>query len=249
MIPKQNKEELGRYVIRREMVAEILNKILSQELDYQKKKAVKGKKKDKEGLIHDLIFKRKSKDSDPLNDLWILSEEYVHFDGCSDLPLNQIEYAKDKKLLKNITQEQIKKYGLKDSRRPDIFLYAEEGKCVIVELKPPQEDLSDHLNQMTKYCNLIANFSEIKIEKFYCYLIGENINRIDLPGDYDSTVSGDWIKTNLPIRSFEEGKEDVHIASSQIEVIKLSSIYARAHRRNKSFADKLGLRELLKEAI
>ena len=249
MIPRQNQEELGRYVIRREMVAEVLKKILAQELDYQKEKAGEGKKKDKEGLIHDLIFKRKRKNSDPLNDLWILSEEYVHFDGCSDLPLNKIEYAKDKKLLKNISQEQFTKYGLKDLRRPDIFLYAEEGKCVIIELKQPLEDLSNHLNQMTKYCNLIANFSEIKIEKFYCYLIGENISPNDLPGDYDSTVSGDWIKTNLPIRSFEEGKEDVRIASSQIEVIKLSSIHARANRRNKSFADKLGLRELLKETI
>lgn len=247
MIPQQNKEELGRYVIRREMVAEVLKKILAQELDCQMEKPKKGKKRDKEGLIHDLIFKRKDKSTEQLNDLWVLSEEYIHFDGCSDVPLNQIESVEGVKLLKDIPQEQIDKYGLKPDRRPDIFLYAEEGKCVLVELKAPDSDLSDHLNQMGKYCNLIANFSAIKIEKFYCYLIGENINRIDLPGDYDATVNGDWIKTNQPIRSFEDGKEEIKIASSQIEVIKLSSIHTRAHRRNKSFADKLGLREMLKD--
>ncbi|MGD9639414.1 MAG: hypothetical protein AB7U85_10250 [Alphaproteobacteria bacterium] len=244
LIPQQNKEELSRYIIRREIVADILKKILNNELDYQKIDTDKKQRKDKEGLIHDLIFKRKSPNTESLNDLWILNEEFVHFEGCSDLPLNQIADSEGQKILQNIDDNTLKKYGIKPLKRPDIFLYIEEGKCILVELKAIDVDLSDCLNQMTKYCNVIANFSSKRFEKFFCYLIGENINRIDLPGDYEPTITGDWIKRpDLPIKSIEEGKEDITIATIQTEVIKLSSIYDRAYRRNKSFADKLGLRQ------
>lgn len=245
MIPQQNKEELGRYVIRREMVTKIIQMILKNELSTQALPKKKGKKRDKEGLIHDLIFKRKSANTQGLNDLWILNEEYVHFDGCSELPIRQIVDANGNKLLRDISEDDFKKYGPKTDRRPDIFLFAEEGKCILIELKALDVDLTDHLNQTTKYCNLIANFSLSKIERFYCYLIGENIDRHDLPGDFIKTVNDDYIKSKQPILSFETGKQDIEIASLQIEVIKLSSIYDRAHRRNKSFAEKLGLRDLI----
>lgn len=244
LIPQQNKEELGRYVIRRDMVAEVLRKILAQELTYQSDPLLDGKKKDREGLIHDLIFKRKSTDSGQLNDLWVLSEEYVHFAGCSDLPINQIVDETGAPLLRSITEAEIADRGIKPRLRPDIFLYPEEGKCVLIELKAPDVDLAEYLNQMTKYCNLIANCSVRKIQKFYCYLIGETFNPLtDLDGEYEETVSGDWMRSNIPIRSFTEDR--TVIASAQIEISKLSNIYGRAHRRNKSFADKLGLRELL----
>ncbi len=244
LIPQQNKEELGRYVIRREMVAEILRKILEQELDYQKAPAKTGTNKEPEGLIHDLIFKRKSATTEQFNDLWILNEEYVHYTGCSELPINQIVDEKGQPLLRPISDEAIKERGIKPGLRPDIFLYPEEGKCVLVELKALDVNLADHISQMTKYCNLIASYSVRRIQKFYCYLIGEKFNPYaDLDGNYVETVSGDWIGPNVPIRTMDQ--ERAHIGTLQIEVSKLSSLYARAHRRNKSFADKLGLRELL----
>jgi len=242
LIPQQNREELGRYVIRRDMVAEVLRKILAQELTYQID-STPGVKKDREGLIHDLIFKRKVGDTGQLNDLWVLNEEYVHFGGCSDLPINQIVDEQGQPLLRPISEAEITALGVKPTMRPDIFLYPEEGKCVLVEFKAPDVDLSDHLNQMIKYCNLIANYSVRRVEKFYCYLIGEKFNpNTDLPGDYKETVSGDWMRNDIPIVSI---KDRSHLAYAQIEISKLSGIYGRAHRRNKSFADKLGLRELL----
>lgn len=242
LIPQQNREELGRYIIRRDMVAEVLRKILAQELTYQTATTT-GTKKDREGLIHDLIFKRKSGDAEQLNDLWVLNEEYVHFSGCSDLPINKIVDENGDSLLRPITDAEIAELGVKPAMRPDIFLYPEEGKCVLVELKAPDVDLADHLNQMTKYCNLIANYSVRKIQKFYCYLIGETFNPLtDLDGEYQETVKGDWVRNNIRIVSFQDRST---IADAQIEISKLSSIYGRAHRRNKSFADKLGLRELL----
>lgn len=246
LIEDQNKEELSRYIIRREMVADILKKILAGELEYQTK-SVTGNK-DKEGLVHNLIFKRKSKDVSVLNDLWILNEEFLHFNGCSELKLDQIKDHDGNKLLKDIPEETIKSLGIKIDRRPDIFLFAEEGKCVLIELKAPDVDMADHLNQMTKYCNLIANYSNKKFDRFYCYLIGEKINALtDIPGDYEETVNGDWLKADLPIKSFDKNRDT--IATSQIEVIKLSSIHERAHRRNKSFAEKLGLPDLLSDKI
>lgn len=94
LIPQQNKDELARYVIRRDMVVRLLKLALKNELVKQldwKRKKVAGEtvREDQEGLIHDIIFKRKSINGP--NDLWILNEEFVHFNGCSDIPLNEIE--------------------------------------------------------------------------------------------------------------------------------------------------------------
>jgi hypothetical protein len=227
------------------MVTDILKKILSEELEYQNALKVTGKNKDREGLIHDLIFKRKSKHTKGLNDLWILNEEFMHFDGCSELPLNQIETSDGELLFKDVPKELIQSLDLRLTKRPDIFLYANEEKCLLVELKEPNEDLSNHLNQLTKYCNLIANFGAKKISSFHCYLIGEKINPItDLDGDYKETVNGDWIRSNISIVTMDAKRNT--IANAQIEVIKLSSIHDRAHRRNQSFAEKLGIPELLR---
>ncbi len=195
-------------------------------------------------LYHDhsallsIYMPRKSTDTSVLNDLWVLDEEFLHFDGCSERPLKQIVDSQGNKLLEDIPDKQIDELGLNNDRRPDIFLFVEEGKCVVVELKAPDVDLSDHLNQMIKYCNLIANYSKQKLDRFYCFLIGEKINpAIDLPGDYEETVNGDWLKANTPIKSFDRNRDT--IATLQMEVVKLSSLHLRAHRRNQSFAEKL----------
>lgn len=246
-IPQQNKEELARYVIRRDMVTRVLKLILDNALTVQAVEAPrKGKKKrrsDREGLIHDLIFKRKLASTSGPNDLWVLNEEFVHFDGCSELPIRQIKDAKGQMLLRPITAEEEKEAGIKPDRRPDVFLYPDEGKCVLVEFKEPTVDLSDHLQQLIKYSNLIANYSVHKMTSFHCFLIGENISRADLGGDFRATVGGDWSRDPIRIMSLEKGREEEQIATGQLEVIKLSAIYDRARRRNKSFADKLGIGE------
>lgn len=251
-IPQSNKEELSRYVIRRQMVTKVLRLILDEKLvtstPAKKSKSGKKQRRDREGLIHDLLFKRKTSTGAGPNDLWVLNEEFVHFEGCSELAISQITDAAGKKLLRPITQAVLDKYGIKPRRRPDIFLFAEESQCVLIELKEPDVDLSDYLNQLPKYCNLIANFSVLPIERFYCYLIGENFSPIDIGGDYRRNVHGDWVRrSDLAIMSYEDGKQEVQIATGQIEIIKLSSIHARAVRRNESFADKLGVSDSLGE--
>lgn len=246
LIPLQNKNELSRYVIRREMVTKILGLILRNTLTSQNKIREKGERSDKEGLIHDLVFKRKQKNTDGLNDLWILSEEFVHFNGYSDTPFNKIILPNGDPLFEENVDEStlFLKFRIENRklRRPDVFLFPEEGKCILVEFKAQDVDLSEHLNQLTRYCNLIANASTTKIDSFYCYLIGENVARIDLPGEFIKTVYGDYVKPNQRILSVEPGMEEVEIAKMYQEIVHLSNIEKRASMRNRSFADKLGIR-------
>lgn len=241
LVDAQNKEELSKYVVRRELVAKLLDRVLNQELAVQTEPLAEGKKRrDKEGIIHDLIFKRKSDGN--LNDLWILDEEFVHFDGCSDVPLNEIQSKSGEYLLKDIPEEEITKLQLKITKRPDIFIYASEGKCVLIEFKAPDVTLTDYMHQTPNYCTLIANYSVHKIEKFYCYLIGESYSKIDVPAEYEETVNGTWLREKIRIIHPETRER---IAWAQQEIIKLSEIAARAHRRNKSFAEKLGIDDLM----
>jgi hypothetical protein len=237
LIDSQNKEELSKYVVRRELVANLLDKILNKGLAVQTEELPKRKNRSKEGIIHDLIFKRKSESK--LNDLWILEEDFVHFDSCSDLPLDKIKSESGDLLLKDIPPEEVKRLQLKITKQPDVFLFASEGKCILIEFKATDVDLTDYLQQTEKYCALIANYSIQKIEKFYCYLIGETINTIDVPADYERTVNDTWLREKIRIVDQTE-KRNV-IAYSQQEILKLSDIAARAHRRNRSFAEKLGL--------
>ncbi|MBB6521048.1 type I restriction enzyme HsdR N-terminal domain-containing protein [Pseudoteredinibacter isoporae] len=242
LVDSQNKEELSKYVIRREMVKDVLKKILDQELIYQKTPVPKGKSKDKEGLIHDLIFKRKKQNQ--LNDLWILDEEFLHFEGCSDVDLDQIALPDGRLLLNEVDPELKSTFGVSLKKRPDIYLFASEGKCLIIEFKSPNVEITDHINQMTKYCTLIANYGVVKTTKFYCYLVGEKFNpHINLDGDYYETVNGDWVRDEKRIMSISNHREP--IAFQRLELVQLSSIHERAHRRNMSFAEQLGLPELL----
>ena len=247
LIPTQNRDELARYVIRRDMIVKILRLILCGEsaaqCEWEKLKS-EGKEvhASREGLIHDLIFKRKSSGSN--NDLWILNEEFVHFSGYSDIPLNELK-IKDKFIISpevNISDLENNvglKIGHRLKKRPDIFLYPEEGKCVLIEFKAPEEDMSLYLDQLPKYAKLLANFSQIKMTNFYCYLVGENINPLDVPDRYKKAHYGNyWFNANEPINNLQTF---IPIADLYQEIIPLSTIADRAEARNRSFAEKLGL--------
>ncbi|MDR2762978.1 MAG: hypothetical protein LBB88_10275 [Planctomycetaceae bacterium] len=251
LIPQQNREELARYVIRRDMVVELLKKAINNQLELQQswiKKKQDGEKikREKEGIIHDLIFKRGSKGIP--NDLWILNEEFVHFNGCSDIKLDEIK-INGEKLLKEKTKidDALKSVGItKDSylkRRPDIFLFPEEGKCILIEIKAPDVDLATHCDQIQRYARLIANYSQRKFNQFFGFLIGETIDKVSLPsGRYNKVPYCDyWVYPDEPIKSI--GEVEAVIANLYQEIIPLSEIAKRAEIRNKSFAEKLGLND------
>lgn len=248
-IPQQNKDELARYVIRRDMVVDLLKLALQNNLDVQKewqakKDAGETARQEQEGIIHDIISKRRMKGIP--NDLWILNEEFVHFDGYSEAELNKIEINGEKLLRPDVDIDAaLKSVGIDTGStlkwRPDIFLYPEEGKCILIEFKAPDVELTQYCDQIQKYAKIIANYSTIKITQFYGFLIGEKINLAAMPDRYKKVPYGNyWVYASEPINSL-----DTHtpIADIYQEIIPLSEISKRAEIRNKSFAGKLGITE------
>jgi hypothetical protein len=247
-IPQQNKDELTRYIIRRDMVVELLKLALNNDLAIQKEwaeKKAKGepeKRTDKEGIIHDMIFKRRMKGVP--NDLWILNEEFVHFDGCSELELNKLDIDGEKLLRADVDIEAaLASVGIEKGSalewRPDIFLYPEEGKCILVEFKAPDVELSKHCDQIQKYAKIIANYSTRKFTQFYGFLIGEQINQLAVPDRYRKVPYGNyWVYPSEPVNDIATGLPRADLYQ---EIMPLSEIAKRAEIRNKSFAEKLGI--------
>ncbi|QRG78659.1 hypothetical protein [Citrobacter sp. R56] len=242
LVDEQNKEELSKYVVRREIITTLLDKILSNKLDIQNEELPSGKRKDREGIIHDLFFKRKT--NSEINDLWVLDEEFLYYQGFSEIELSKITLPDGTPLLRREAYEVMAKEGFKPNQRPDVYLYAGEGKCILLEFKAQDVDLSDYLQQMPKYCNLLANYANVKLEKFYCYLIGEKISPISSLNDYEQSVTGSWYRDSIPVRSADLTNRQT-IANIRMEILKLSDISKRARLRNVSFAQKLGLQKIL----
>lgn len=239
-IPEQNKSALTKYIARRKLVLELFDKILHNETD-----ALRGGKRIDEDVLHNLIFKQHSTNPQG-SDLWLLDDQYLFFEGCSEKELNKIKINGINLLKQELTDEEKAyktRHEIKDvgTRRPDILLYPAEGKCVIVEFKAPDVDVSLHLAQINRYAMIIHNLSDpkLKINTFYGYLVGENI-------DYDSIQESDTYfklaanlgyiyRPNLPL----PGKFGHQEGDLYTEVIKYSEILKRAQNRNKAFINKL----------
>lgn len=239
-IPEQNKSSLTKYIARRKLVLELFYKVLHNETD-----TLRGGSRIDEDVLHNLIFKQHSTNPQG-SDLWLLDDQYLYFEGCSEKELNKITIYGTKLLKQKLTEEE-KVYKIRHekkdvgSRRPDILLYPAEGKCVIVEFKAPEVDVSEHLDQINRYAMIIHNLSNpvFSINTFYGYLVGENI-------DYDSVQEsnpyfkeaanlGFIFRPNLPIPGrFGHQEGDLYT-----EVIKYSELLKRAQNRNKVFIEKL----------
>lgn len=194
-IPQQNKDELARYILRRNMVVDLLRLALKNDLsiqkEWEKKKAANPQAKGQpEKIIQNMIFRRGKNDG--ANALWILNEEFVHFDGYADSKLEELEIGGKKLLQEHLDiSEALKAVGIdKDTYtkdRPDIFLYPEEGKCILVEFKALGVDLSKHTLQIPKYAKLIANYSrkpDFQFNQFFGFLVGETIDEVNLETDF-----------------------------------------------------------------
>ena len=240
-IPLQNRTSLTQYVARRKMVLELFQKTLNYELD----KFKNGGRID-EDILHNLIFQQSS-DNPEDSDLWLINEEFIYFKGTSEYQLKNIQYDgvpifKDEKEL----SEEEKNYRLKQGgdanlKRTDILLFPKEEKCIIIELKAPDVDVSEHLNQINRYASLINNLSKgnFNFNTYYGYLIGENID-IDAIEDNDTDFKSAH-SLNYIFRPFKRiagkfGKKD---GALYTEIIKYSTLLERAELRNRIFIDKL----------
>jgi hypothetical protein len=242
VIPQQNKISLTHYVARRKIVLDLFDKIIAKKLLVQ----VNQKRNKDEQLIHNLIFQQHRSDSKN-SDLWLLNEDFIYFGGTSekklkDITLNGISLLRD---IKKLTEkEQQYRTSLNEDRytkRPDILLFPEENKCIIIELKNPDVNVTDHLMQINNYAALIWNFSrpEFHFDTFYGYLIGENLNPTEVrmkDGDFKEAYKFDYaFRPNKVIPGiFVKGD-----AALYTEVIQYSTLLERAKKRNTIFIDKL----------
>jgi hypothetical protein len=240
-IPLQNRTSLTQYVARRKMVLELFQKTLNYELD----KFRNGERID-EDILHNLIFRQSSNNPEE-SDLWLINEEFIYFKGTSESLLQNLKYEgvaifKDnKKLSEEETNYRLKQGGDANLKRTDILLFPKEGKCIIIELKAPDIDVSEHLNQINRYASLINNLSKdnFNFETFYGYLIGENIDIDaieDNDADFKSAHSLNYIYRPFKRIAGKFGKTD---GALYTEIIKYSTLLERAKLRNKIFIDNL----------
>lgn len=239
-IPMQNKATLTHYVARRKIVLELFDKINKKQLSIQ----INEDRNKDEKLLHNLIFQQTTSNSEE-SDLWLVNEDFIYFKGTSEDLLKDVQINGVSLLRDNLTLEEEEfRTSLDENRyakRPDILLFPDEGKCIIIEFKNPDVNVSDHLTQITNYASLIWNFArpEFKFESFYGYLIGEKINPIDVrfnDGDFREAYHFDYLfRPHKAVPGFFI-KGD---ASLYTEVIKYSTLYERAKRRNEIFIKKL----------
>ena len=243
LIPLQNRTSLSKYVARRKLVLELFGQILDKELE-----AVRNKKKERidEKLLHNLIFQQSSAaDSPEDSDLWLINEEYIYFKGVSEYEFMDIE-LKGKKIFDKELNEEDKRYlnSLGEKRltkRPDILLFPEEGKAIIIELKAPDVNVSEHLSQIDFYASLLRNYTidELKLTTFYGYLIGESIEDRDVRGrvsrfEYSPYLKF-WFRPSEKVIDFNNNND----GTIYTEIIKYSTLLERAQLRNQIFIDKL----------
>jgi len=238
-IPLQNRTALTQYIARRKMVLELFDKILKKEIA----KLQKGGRID-EDLMHNLIFQQSSECPEN-SDLWLIADEFIYFNGFSEKRLEQIKLDGEKIFNKSFTEEE-KRYlnslGEKRlSKRPDILLFPDEGKCIIIEFKAPNVNVSEHLHQIDTYASLIRNYTvdKFNITTFYGYLIGESIEDRDvrtIVGTWEHSYHLDfWFRPSVKITGFDGRKE----GNLYTEVIKYTTLLERAKLRNRIFIDKL----------
>ncbi len=238
-IPLQNRTALSQYVARRKLVLDIFEKILDRELE-----RLRNGERINEDILHNLIFQQHANNTED-SDLWLINEEYIYFSGVSEHRFIDIEY-KGRKIFKDDLPEDEVRYlnSLGEKRlhkRPDVLLFPEEEKCIIIEFKAPDVNVSEHLSQIDFYANLLRNYTidELQITSFYGYLIGESIEDRDVRGRVSrfeySPKFNYWFRPSEKVVDFSN-RNDGNI---YMEIIKYSSLLQRAKLRNKIFIEKL----------
>lgn len=239
-IPLQNRTALTHYIARRKLILDIFDKILARQLKIQDSNP----RNIDERLLHNLIFQQSS--SNPENsDLWLINEDFIYFKGTSDARLSDIKIDGKAIIKESLTpEEELYRTSLGEDRllkRPDILLFPGENKCIIIEFKNPDVNISEYLNQINRYASLILNLSkpEYRFHTFYGYLIGEKIAADDVrdhDSDFVHSYHLDYVFRPSKAIVGKFGRND---GSLYTEVLKYSTLLERAKRRNEIFIKKL----------
>jgi hypothetical protein len=239
-IPLQNRVALTHYVARRKLVLDLFGKILARQLEVQKL----GARNIDEKLLHNLIFQQSSTSSEE-SDLWLLNEDFIYFKGNSDARLCDIEID-GRKLFKAQVSAEEERYLLslgenRKFKKPDVLLFPDEGKCIIIEFKNMNVNIAEHLHQINQYAFLIRNFTEddFQLDTFYGYLLGEGIEPLDVRSSDPNFVEAYHFDYLFRPDSKVLGINGRRDGSIYTEVIKYSTLLKRAIRRNDIFIKKL----------
>ncbi len=240
-IPLQNRTILSKYVARRKLVLDLFEQILNNELD-----SLRNGGRINESLLHNLIFQQSTSSQSPEDsDLWLINEDFIYFKGVSEKEFKDMEYS-GKMLFDKEFSEEDKRYlnSLNERRltkRPDILLFPEEGKAIIIEFKAPDVNVSEHLTQIDFYASILRNYTieDVKLTTFYGYLIGENIEDRDVRGRVSrfeqSMHLNYWFRPSEKVINFNKGED----GTIYTEIMKYSTLLKRAKLRNKVFIDRL----------
>ena len=240
LIPVKNKSSLSKYISSRTAAMNMLQMILDKDLECQ---LVKNKRKDNEKLIHDLLFPQGSMDALESN-LWMLNEDFIHFRGYSNFKIRDLK-ADGESIIRDDLNEDEKKTLTEYNKdllgnKPDILLFPEEHKCIIIELKSDTADPAKYLNQAVNYAGLLRAFAkdDFVIDNFYLYLIAERFNferiRISNPSFRISQYLDYVFLPNSPVYGGTRGEGALYM-----EVLKYSTLLNRAKIRNSIFTEKL----------
>lgn len=240
-IPDANRLSLTHYVARRRIVLELFSTILGRELEVQKT----APRSIDERLLHNLIFQQSSKSAES-SDLWLINEDFIYFRGNSEIPLNQTTIDGEPLFKANLSAEEewfVKSLGENRlQKRPDILLFPQESKCIIIEFKDPEVNLSNHLEQINKYAGYIRNLTNdrFQFDTFYGYLIGEAFVRDEIrlaDADFKDAYHFNYMFRPVKTVAGLFGREN---GSLYTEIISYRSILKRAAKRNEMFLQKLG---------
>lgn len=248
LVPQFVRANLTGYIARRKVVLQIFKLAIAKQLECQKEKQVKKSKKTKknhtpqEKFLHNIIFTQHS--NSPIDsNLWLLSDEFVRFEGVSEKRLLDVTYKGVPFLREDLSEEErgrLKHFEHDDiTARPDILLFPEEHKCVIIEFKSPNVELANQIEQINQYASVIREFSkeEFEVTTFYAYLIGEKLDLdafIRKNGDFEKSYYFNY--AYCPDRSVWGGDHRTR-GSMYIEVLQYSTLLERATARNKIFTD------------
>lgn len=236
-----DKANLSQLIVRRTAIVEILDLATRCQLAMQN--VNDGKRRKDEAIIHSIFFPMR-KDSTEVadHDVWLLSEEYHYFDYiASDVPLANLKWKDNEPLFDaNIDDTFAQRLSARaeenKGKRPDIAIFNAEGAAIILEFKAPGVSTEDHVGDLSEYAHLLAAKSGGKLKKFYCYLIGDTVNRLRLSGTWTPFATGKgWFQTGY----LTDPDTRQNLGELYFEILHYSDVVNRAKKRISIYQEKL----------
>ncbi len=200
--------------------------------------------------FHNLFLTKGEDNTYNNSNLWMLSEDFIYYSGKSEEQLCNFKLNNENVFNSEFSAEE-ERYLLslgenRKIKRPDILLFPQENKCIIIEFKNVEVNVSDHLNQINKYAYFLRNFTNEKFQfkQFYGYLIGEPIECEDVraaDSDFKSFHDGKGMfrpKKNVVCKNNQNADGELYM-----EVLPYTELLEKATLRNRIFIEKLGIQD------